>query len=185
MQRVLLTLTLFVISYHLRGQVFPRENSTLNYRIVGFSFPADEGNNYQLEIASGYYNTNDSFKKHIILSPASSTNKVIAEVPAFGSQYTWRVVYKHKQNDVKKSELYHFSTGKRPAVDTTQRRLSILQQAGSYKDAYACIDGSGVIYDMAGNPVWYIPDSAGLAGSVGDIKITEQGTITYMVDIAG
>ncbi len=186
MQRLLLTIILFVFSLQLQGQVFPKEGSTLNYRIIGFSFPGSEGTtDYRLEIAAGNYNNEDSFKKNIILSPVGKSAKLITEVPAFGQRYTWRVVYKHNRDDVKKSDFYHFSTGIRPALDTAQRRLSILQPATSYKDAYACIDGIGVIYDMADNPVWYLPDSAALAGSAGDIKVTPQGTLTYIVDIAG
>jgi len=181
-QRVLIILILFIVSSHLRGQVFPKENSTLHYRIIGFSFPAgDGGNNYQLEIASGNYTTEDSFKKNIILSPRSKTNKLIAEVPAFASHYTWRIVYKHKWGGENKSELYHFSTGYIRAIDKAQRRLNIMQPATTYKDAYVFIDGTGVMYDMNGNPVWYIPDSS----SAGDIKTTPQGTITYYEGITG
>ncbi len=185
LQKVFFLLFFVFVSSHLRAQIVPRDNSSLNYRIIGFSFPADnECKSYRIEIASGDYNTEDSFIKNIILSPVSKTNRLIAEVPAFGSKYTWRIIYAHKKNDIQKSAFYHFSTNITKQVDTTFRRLNIIQQAGAYKDAYVALDGGGVIYDMKGNPVWYLPDPGASNYLVGDMKLTPQGTITYIVDQA-
>ena len=175
-------LLFIVVSFQLRSQILPKDSSSLNYRIVGFSFPADaDCKNYKIEIATGNYTNEDSFAKRIILSQVSKTNKLIAEVPSFGSYYTWRIVYARN----KKSALYHFRTTLSKDVDTTITRLNIMQPAETYKDAYVGIDGSGVIYDMKGNPVWCIPDSDKFNNVVGDMKFTPQGTITYLVDQTG
>lgn len=186
MQKLFFLLVFITVSIQLRSQILPKDNSCLNYRIVGFSFPADNGSkSYQIEIAAGRYKTEDSFEKNIILSPVSKTNRLIAEVPAFGSYYTWRVVYEHKKSGKQKSALYHFSTVLNKQVDTTKRRLNIQYPAETYKDAYVGIDGCGVIYDMMGNPIWFMPDSAGSNNNIADMQFTPQGTITYLVDQTG
>ena len=68
MLRIISTLALIVLlPQNLKSQILPREGSALNYRLIGFSFPSKEGvTNYNLEIASGNYKTEDSFRKNII-----------------------------------------------------------------------------------------------------------------------
>ncbi len=40
----------------LAAQVLPKDGSSLHYRIIGFSFPADKkATDYKIEIAQGYY----------------------------------------------------------------------------------------------------------------------------------
>src|SRR5580658_815931 len=90
----ILPLLLIILPFSLKAQILPKDKSVLNYRVIGFTFPLkDKALNYTLEIASGHYDAEDSFKKNIINTVHNSTNKIIAEVPSFGSQYTWRVVY--------------------------------------------------------------------------------------------
>ena len=186
MQRLSFILAFVIVPLSLLSQVLPREGSRLNYRIVGFSFPAVGGiNTYRVEIAKGNYSSAEAFEKNVIFSPVAWENRLVAEVPVFGADYTWRVVCNGRVNGVKKSPLYHFSTIMNPRVDTTKTRLTILQGSDINKDDYVAIEGGGVIYDMKGNPVWCIADSGGLGNNVSDIKFTPQGTITFMIDQAG
>jgi arylsulfotransferase ASST len=175
---------LIVISTQLRAEISPKEGSKLNYRLIGFWFqPDSRASDYKIEIASGAYNLVDSFQKNIIASASGNTNRIISEVPSFGRQYTWRVVYSGKKVSKKESILYHFSTLSSPHVDTGNMRLRILHAAEpAYKDDYVCTDGGGVIYDMSGHPVWYLPDTNGYTGYVADMQFTPAGTITFISD---
>ena len=93
--KMLRTLTiislLFLIPQRLLSQIVPKEGNILNYRLIGFSFPAAKPTvNYTIEIASGHLIDESSFRKNIIKTISCKTNKVILEVPYFGAQYTWR-----------------------------------------------------------------------------------------------
>jgi len=179
MHRILLLL--LFIPAQLRSQIFPKEGSKLNYRIIGFSFPQiKNAEKCRLEIATGNYNTEDSFRKNIISYIDCDSNKIIAEVPSFGGNYTWRVVYKAKKGT--KNELHHFSTLTCPNVDTANIRLRIIQSTEKYKDAYVFLDCTEALYDMKGNPVWFFPGIGKTQYSTNtrDIKITRQGTITLI-----
>ena len=91
------TVFLLFIAHLLYAQIMPAEGSKLNYRLIGFKFPPEpHAGNYKIEIATSNCNTEDSFKKHIIETFAVKKNKIIAEVPSFGAQYTWRYNYSVK-----------------------------------------------------------------------------------------
>jgi len=170
--------------------VQPAEGASLHYRIIGFSFPrADKSNNCKLEIARGNYYSEDSFKKNVVITRPCKGNRLIAEVPFFGERYTWRIVYADKRIQTDKSELHHFSTGIIPEVDTANIHLRILKSASKYKDAYVFLDNSRALYDMKGNPVWYIPDKLyktlypkGTLVAFRDIKLSNRGTITCLLE---
>jgi len=119
-------LLFIVISVKLAAQIVPKERDSLNYRIIGFSFPTTEKtSNYKLEIATGNYNAEDSFSDHLIRTIPSKKDRIIAEVPSFGSSYTWRAVYTDKHGKVTNGALNHFSTRTIPNVDTSLFRLRI------------------------------------------------------------
>ena len=178
---------LFSLSFRLTAQVFPKEGSILNYRLIGFSFPGQENAvKYRVQIARANCSTVESFEKKITMTFNSTTNRFIETVPAFGSQYTWRVTYISGSRSSVKSPLYHFSTGTLPAVNTAAMRLRITNKAKKYKDAYILTDDVNVMYDMQGNPLWYLPvikqeDSITLLAR--DIKLSPQGTITFLANM--
>jgi hypothetical protein len=167
------------------AQLFPKENSKLNYRLVGFSFPEVKGvKDYAVEIAAGNYNSEEAFKTNIFSSLKTASNTIVGEVPAFGREYTWRTVYNEQGKPVR-SGLHHFSVIISSEVDTNVTRLKILKPAEAYKDAYVFMDGSCTLYDMKGNPVWYVPVTTKLnpkKSRLWDMKITPQGTITFLLD---
>ena len=190
-----------MIPVHLLAQILPLEGSKLNYRLIGFSFPpVQKVSKFTIEIADGNISTEDTFKKKIIVSLNSKNNKIVAEVPAFGRQYTWRTSYTINSKIIK-SELHHFSTLTATEVDTAHVRLRILKKATKFKDAYVFSDGNRVLYDMNGHPVWFLPDAdrfyapkpaqmpstkhvyfAGPSTFIptNDMKISPQGTITFV-----
>ena len=178
---------LFITFFRLNAQILPLENSKLNYRLIGFSFPEGKtGYNYKIEIATGNFNSEDSFKKNICLSFSSDKNKIIGEVPSFGMQYTWRTVFTNANLMITKSSLHHFSTAIIPDVDTNIKRLRITMYANAYKDAFVFLDATRALYDMNGNPVWFLPITDGMVTdyfpSFGDIKATGKGTITFLAN---
>ena len=166
------------------AQVFPVDKSSLNYRLVGFSFPAIAGvHSYTIEIASGNYTTDSSFKTNIFRTVETKENREICEMPAFGREYSWRTAYLQK-GTVMHSQLHHFSCAIADEVDTNVNRLVILQAAEKYKDAYVFLDGSNALYDINGKPLWFLPLTGKLASKknkVMDLKLTPQGTITFLV----
>jgi len=176
------------ISLHnsLAAAVFPKEGGQLNYRLIGFSLPFENlTGKYKIEIAPGYFNNADSFTKDITVSAYGPTNKIIGEVPSFGSQYTWQATYVSSNGAIKKSALYHFTTGQLPVVDSTQFRVRIIKHTEKYRDATIFNDALGILYDIDGRPIWYMPGVKYESYSVlqpRDIKLSPFGTITYLID---
>lgn len=153
---VLLCLTIWCCQ--VEAQVFPKEGSELYYRIIGFSVPAlPSVISYRFEIAAGSYANDQDFEKKIKINTLSKQHKVIAEVPSFGSRYTWRVSYIAKNGILSKSMLFHFSTRTSPDVDNAVTRLRVTKPAERYKDNYVFIDEASVLYDMKGKPIWFLP----------------------------
>jgi hypothetical protein len=165
-----------------QAQQSPKEASSLNYRIIGFSFPAvAKASGYKVEIAKGNYTNEAEFKKKTTLTTTCKTNKIIVEVPAFGAEYTWRATA--VSNSKNATPLYHFSTAKSSNADTTVYRFRVVQNALKYKDAYVFTDGNKVMYNMRGEPVWFLPNIKGAVDDyavIRDIKITPQNTITFL-----
>ena len=181
-------LLLSAISLHSGAQLMPAEGSRLHYRIIGFSFPTTgpKTSRYVLEIANGNINSPDSFKRNIVKTVTDKNNKIIAEVPAFGSSYTWRVGTSENNNTtLAYGSLHHFSTLAMPNGDTNLVRIRIVKPAAAkYKDAYVFLDGNGALYDMEGHPVWFLPSLNGIndgSNLPNDMKMTAAGTITFLL----
>ena len=163
----------------------PEEGRALNYRIIGFTFPGQEhAVNYKVEIASGNYIEENAFQKNIIVTATAKKNKIIAEVPAFGQQYTWRTVSIDNRSKSTKSKLHHFSTLTSPDVNPDSTRMRIINSAVKYKDDYVFVDGNKVLYDMNGNPVWFFPQIDNITPDdlhIRDLKLTPFGTLTVII----
>jgi len=190
MYKVLMFL-LFVLlePNHAITQILPKEGAVLNYRLVGFSFPANvRAKGYRVEIATGDHSSNDSFEKNIVKFIDSKDTVIIGEVPSFGQQYCWRIVLFLNKNNTRltKGKIHHFSTGIAAGVDTNKTCLRVTDMAQAYKDAYIFTDGNRALYDMNGRPVWYLPNIDGLVeregADVRDLKLTPQGTITFLLN---
>jgi len=174
-------LFLFVLPSLSYGQSFPKEGSRLNYRIIGFSVPEYKNTTSSiLEIAAGNVTNTSTFTKNKILSISCRNGKAIAEVPTWGSEYTWRMTAAGKKDE--NALLHYFQTLPYNTADTTHSRLRIAQPAKNYKDAFVFVDDSHALYDMNGNPVWFLPwdgNKKATDSTIRDLKITPQGTITF------
>ncbi len=184
MRSVFCTLiSLFIVNV-LSAQVTPVENSLLHYRLIGISFPAIANiDNYQIDVADGYYSAGPEFDAHITSSYAVTTNRQVIEVASFNQLYTWRITYKVGNKSLYVSELHHFKVlplpqflGRRPY------RLRVLKQAEKYKDAYVFTDKNHTLYDMKGHPVWFLPNVPGKfdeSTEIRNLRISHRGTITF------
>lgn len=181
MRGIYVFVILFIIPYHCLPQLLPKEGSKLNYRLLGVSFPPDRNaQKYLIEIADGNFYSEDSFKRNIIQTINCKENKKIVEVPLFDRNYTWRVSSVTLKDTLSKSRLHHFSTYLVANADTAKFRLRILQHSERYKDYYVSTDGGGVLYDMNGAPVWFVPEKNGVGSYVADMKFTPEGTVTFL-----
>jgi len=185
MLRLLVALLLMTAPVFVCAQVLPQEGSKLNFRMVGFSAPDETGGKGStLEIAAGKWNSADSFAQHKVKSVAVQEHKVIVEVPAFGMQYTWRVVGAGGGDKNESSGFHHFSTGYYGTIDTNNFRVRILKPAEKYQDAYFFVDHTRALYDMKGNALWYLPDSSKFKDFPVDLKMSPYGTITMLYESA-
>lgn len=173
------------IPTQIHAQITPKEGTQLHYRIIGFSFPANQNTSqYIIEIAKGKFTQKSDFAKHIVQTVVSDKNNVIIEVPSFGSEYTWRINYKQNGTVVSGADLHHFATGILSYNGTNIIRVTPKPESKIYPDAYILIDRSNVIYDMKGVPVWYLPENDTLnLGNV--LKISQSGTLTFLMDKKG
>ncbi|MCW3123248.1 MAG: hypothetical protein JWQ38_2740 [Flavipsychrobacter sp.] len=185
MGKLLSIILFFFLMPSASAQVLPKDGARLRHRMIGFSFPAQQAAKYKIEIATGNRDSEDTFKKNIVRSVDSKTNKIIIEVPLFGRDYTWRVIYTSGKAVVSTTPLHHFATIYAGDIDTGSIRLRILQPALKYDDHFVFVDGNNALYNMKGEVVWYFPfpdkDKNQREGTlVRDLKMTPQGTITFL-----
>ncbi len=179
---ILFILQVFVLKLH--AQIQPIENSSLNYRLIGFKVPALAGNatKYSLLIAEGAYLLEDEFAKNISQTFTGKTNAFIEEVKTFGRNYTWQIICVTSSDKTIKSPLYHFNTQVLP-VEYASYRMHVTTPAKKYADAYVFNDGNKMLYNMKGEPVWFLPNLKNYDATnrdVRDIKASNFGTITIL-----
>ncbi len=179
----ILTMCLFVVIS--KAQVSPIDNAVLNYRLAGFSVQENtKAASYLFQLAKGDIANEQVFLKSVIIQHKTNKPSDIAELPNWGKKYTWRVVYKDKDGkEIGNSGLHHIETGITPFVDTSKNGLVVLRRATDHKDLYVLTDRNLVMYDMAGNPVWYMPDIPEIKKrdiSIRDFKATADGTFTFL-----
>jgi len=179
----ILLLFFTVLVQHGAAQVVPAEGSLLNYRLAGFSVAGKEQiSECRFEIADGDYSTEDSFNGHLIKTVTSKRKRAIIELPWWSHAYTWRAVYKRKDLKTVQSRLYHFNTDYSPDADTDSIRLRIIQPASKYKDAYVFLDENRALYNMRGEPVWFMPKKFTEGDKrPRDLKVSSKGTITFLI----
>lgn len=176
-----MSLIIFLFCFgHLSAQVFPVEGDSLNYRIVGFRAASlEKAVNCRIEVAMGWYNREDSFKKHIVATTKGAAGKIMVTLPQFGQYYTWRMV--NAAEKLAGPRLYHFRTKSAVLVDSSRYRLRVIDSAIKFKDCFVFSDATHTLYDMKGKPVWYLP-AFRENQVVRDLRLTPQGTITLLIN---
>jgi len=179
--RLFLSLCFFIVVSQAIAQILPKEGSMLNFRLIGFSFPGtDNTAEYSIEIANGNYDSDGQFKKKIIKTLFCKENKLIAEVPLWGEQYTWRTVAKGNNSRKIKSEFHHFSTILNPDMDTSNMRLRVTEPARQIQSGYIWLDQNKAMYDLEGRPLWFLPGKVFSKKGIKDFKLSPQATITMI-----
>jgi hypothetical protein len=163
------------------ADVFPADGAVLHYRLVGFTVPAKQGMTaYKLEVF-------DNQRK--IITKESKSPRIIATLPAFGKAYSWRIAYLQNGKIRGYSSKYQFSVSKNPYSDTTLSRLRIIIKATKYKDMLVFFDNTKTLYNMQGEALWFLPIIQGITdstvGQIRDIKLTKDGTITFITPKSG
>lgn len=186
MSRVLFFVFLLVL-LPLKGssQQFPAEGKKLHYRLIGFTFPPDkEATGFQVDIAKGKFNDESGFLANVVRSATGERDSVIAEVPDFAEEYTWRVSYAQKDGTVKKSKFFHFSTLPFPKIDGGETRIRVMRFAPVYPDAWIGLDRNKGFFNMVGMPLWFIPPVTNIPAkaAVRDLKLSPRGTITFLAE---
>jgi hypothetical protein len=165
--------------------LWPEEGSRLHYRIIDFGSEVHgDCVKYILQVAPGHFYKDLEFAKAIVLRDSSTIGNLVATVPFFGNEYTWRWVYVNKSGNRVAGLLHHFATKTCPNVDTAKVRLRVIKSALKYKDAFLLLDGCNAMFNMKGEPLWFLPDIDDVVNEkslVRDMKVTPQGTITLLV----
>lgn len=184
-RKLFLIINLLTFSYIGLCQIIPKEGSKINYRLIGFTFPENKQcKEYVLEIAEGKYADEQLFKNNVNKRIVSSNNRITGTVDHFGKEYTWRIIYKKGGPD-RQSQLHHFAVGNRPETDTSKIRVRVTTRSEKSKDSYFFVDGTNVMYDDKGLPVWYLPSLSTEQMNGSDMKLTDDGTITFLSNDIG
>lgn len=174
---------LTVAATRILAQTFPVEGAKLHYRLAGFNFEGNPLQEYDIEIATGNYTDEATFKANIYATEHVKTNKVQILLKDFGLEYTWRVVsYTNKK--ATGSMLHHFSVLPLPVGYSPQRyRMTVTNNKIKKSSTYMMLDANTAMYDLAGNLVWYLPELGGdgqTNPAVRDMKVTNAGSITML-----
>lgn len=165
------------------SQIMPLEGSKLNYTLAGFSVP-DESDviEYEFKVAKGSYNDIKQFEKSVSIIKKSDINKVLIQLPAFGTNYTWQVAYTGKKRK-KVSKLYHFATDTSEYINTDKYRVRVVTREYPDSSLLFALDYARVIYNMKGEPVWFLPSKPEYNTArmnLRDIKMSPQNTLTFV-----
>lgn len=179
-----LGLMCFIFSSDICGQVFPRENDSLHYRLIGFSYDEyPRATRYILEVFEDEQN-NSATQSKPLLTKESTTNKVIATLPEFGKQYTWRIKSYRKQKLLNTSDGHSFYIKPTPFSGENISRVVVIDSAKKYEDMLLFFDHTRSIHNMNGEPLWFLPSIPGTTdttfGVMRDMKLTGDGTITIL-----
>ncbi|MBW7912452.1 MAG: aryl-sulfate sulfotransferase [Taibaiella sp.] len=164
------------------GQVLPKDYDTLNYRLVGFSVPENkQATDYLLEVHEYFPQDVGGYESKPLFEIKHPTHRIITTVPEFGKNYMWRIKYLKKKKSIDSTDYHFFSTGYSPVIDTNKYRLRIIDSAVENPGIYVMLDFISVIYDLQGNPLWYLPElpvETDINKQTRDLKPTQDGTFT-------
>lgn len=171
---------LLILCFHnvIMAQVHPADGASLHYRLIGFTFPADDkATDYEIVV----------FEKAGMKRVAAATsefNRIIATVPEFGKTYQWQVKYYKKKRLINTSPLHEFKVAANPFSNPEMAEMVIIDSAKKYKDMMMFFDNARTLYNMSGQPLWFLPVIPGITdstqGVIRDMKLTKDGTITLI-----
>lgn len=167
-----------------KDRLHPAPDQSLHYRLIGFSFPEQrKADAYKLEVFE--YNAKGEYTRPL-LTKRESDNHIIATLPSFGKKYTWHVKYLKKDKVFDSSLRYSFTVAHNPFYNSDTARVQVIDSAKKYKDLLLFFDNTRSLHNMAGEAVWFLPEIKGVsdapAGKIRDLKLTHDGTITFLTE---
>ncbi|MBZ0098541.1 MAG: aryl-sulfate sulfotransferase, partial [Taibaiella sp.] len=177
-----LIIILFTFSFWIaEGQTRPLNGDSLHYRLVGFEVPRKaKATSYILEVYKAAGTT-------CILRSEHPGNRITAILPAFGETYTWRVKYIKRKRAIDSTAFFTLTIRDNPRADTTATKLKVLNAASGFKDLFIFLDNTRTLYNLDGEPLWFIPPIAGITDKqyqIRDLKLTSANTITFLASDA-
>ncbi|NDC39998.1 MAG: hypothetical protein EBZ77_00335 [Chitinophagia bacterium] len=176
--RLLFACILLFLFQPIWAKLRPAEGRALNSVMVAFQEQGKFVAGCTLQVARGRFNDDESFTAHIVLTKQMNAPVVVARLPDFGQEYTWRVVVTGSSD---KSIFHHFSIGTSKYLDTNLYRIRVTNNSNNH--GFVMLDGPGLICDGEGKPIWYFPlgQLPTLGGTdLRDMKMTWRGTITCL-----
>jgi hypothetical protein len=170
-----------------KADVHPADSAMLHYRLIGFTFPENaNATEYKLEVFEFNTSIDKSLQTKPVVTDKGLTNRFVATVPDFGKSYIWRVQYLSYGKPAGYSDMHFFTVRPNPYSNKKVSRWRILNKASKYDTLMVFFDNTRSLYNMQGEPLWFLPDELGFAdtavNSVRDLKITNDGTITMITN---
>ncbi len=178
-KEIFVFISLFV-AFSSQAQLLPKENQTLNYTKVLFSFPQiPSAEKYLIEVSE-----DSTFQTKIFLeSPINA--KIIPDLN-FGKTYFWRYSgFDANKKSLALSTTNTFHIGSNDF--TSPKNFSYTQkkmQRGACSPGLIFMDYGRVAINRRGEVQWYLPEYPFLLEQelVRDFKFTPDGTITVLLD---
>lgn len=174
-------LLLLIFSYKSHCQVFPSNNSSLNFTQIVFDYKIYYGfNQYKLVLA---YNNEDSLfsKNNIIIDTIHESSSIfIKQGIEFNKKYKWKYEILGANNKaLLTSPTYFFQTGYSPLIDSNNYRLIFRKNTINKKDNFIVLsDLLQIAFDKNGLPIWYLNNP--YINNVRDLCLTPKGTFTFL-----
>lgn len=184
--KLVLYIFLFLCTIPVHAQLLPYQNTTVHYRIVGFKDKPQRPRvkSYILEVANGNVSAGPLFDDNIIFKKTSNKKEIIAEVPNWGTTYSWRINELYEDGILLYGEIWQFTTGIFPGIDSNSMRMRIIKDNEKYKNAYFILDSRRGIFDAKGQLIWYLPAIEGIVNEpmsvFRDMKETQDSTFTFL-----
>lgn len=180
MMKVLVLSIIAFINFTLFAQsFFPEEGQQLNFTSILFKTePVYNANSYEFVIDQ----VNGNFQNPL-LKLNSPCSQIRIDGLKFGTGYIWKVIVKDKLgNPLSESGKRFFTIGRILSVIESNYRYNINQSdLSEQSNDLLFLDYNGVAITRKGEPVWFLPPNAGGRNArVRDVKMTNNGTITYV-----
>lgn len=174
---IIVICSLIVLTQSHAQITLPVENSELNFTQILFQTKEVEGANRYFFVVENEDSV--QWKKE----QWDSTYVSVFNGLLFNSNYKWSVqAYKNDQL-IHTSQTFHFSIGTSPFIDDNNYRYTVTKDIRQEKSSGVLfLDYSNVAIDGEGKPVWYLPINGKdqKRGRLRDLKMTEEGTLTFL-----
>lgn len=191
MKKIVLALLSVLFVNIVNAQIKPSNGAVLNYRLGGFTTEKHlNAKKYVIEVIVDSAEDEHDFERHPKQIYSTTTGKTAMQLPSFGTKYTWRYTcYDKADKMLFKSPMYHFRTAAINIPDTGlgSVRIRVINNLfDNDTSLYFFSDNIKSLINIKGEVLWQFPESSEFSGgniSIRDMKITPQGTITFITGV--